>query len=124
MQLFMVSIPVHDPVKAHEIYTTKLGFISVEFNADSNIAVVTSPEDPNGPTILLEPCKGTFYESFQQSAYNANLPIIIFKTKDLRVEIERLKKSGVTFRKELDKPEYGLVNLFEDGCGNLLMLQE
>jgi len=31
---------------------------------------------------------------------------------------------GIKVRPDLDKPDWGLTNLFEDGCGNLLMLQE
>lgn len=124
MQLSMVSIPVQDPILAHEIYTTKLGFISKEFNPKAMIAVIVSPEDQYGTTILLEPCKDTFYEDFQKSAYSSNLPIMIFKTNDVKTELIKLQDKGITIRKDLDNPKYGLTDIFEDGCGNLLMLQE
>jgi len=47
---------------------------------------------------------------------------MIFGVKNLEAEFERLK--GVGVRPELDKPEWGLKNMFEDGCGDILMIEE
>lgn len=124
MKLILVSMPVQDTVTAHEIYTKKLGFISKEFNAESSIAVVVSPEDPHGTAILLEPCKDTFAENYQKSAYNANLPVMVFEVNNPTEELDTLAKVGVKIRPDLDNPDYGMKNIFEDGCGNLLMLVE
>lgn len=124
MKISLVSIPVQDPVEAHEIYTSMLGFRSKEFNEEASLAIVVSAEDPGGPAILLEPCKGSFAESFQVTAFEANLPIMIFSAENVGEELKRLKEAGVRIRPDLDKPEWGLANMFEDGCGNLLMLQE
>ena len=53
MKISLVSVPVQDPIKAHEIYTDKLGFLSKEFEPDSSLAIVVSAEDPDGVAILL-----------------------------------------------------------------------
>jgi len=111
VKISLVSMPVQDPVKAHEIYTTKLGFVSKEFDPAANLAIVVSSEDPDGTAILLEPCQGSFAENYQKSAFDAQL-------------LERLKSVGVKLRPELDRPDYGIVNVFEDGCGNMLMIAE
>ena len=124
MNVCLVSVPVQDVIQAHEIYTTKLGFVTKEFDPEHGLAVVVSPDEPDGTALLLEPCQGSFAETYQQSAYEANLPIIIFSTSDTVAEINRLEAAGVTIRRDLDRPEYGLSNLFEDGCGNLIMLNE
>ena len=124
MKISLVSMPVRDPIHAFEIYTSKLGFISKEFDADANLAIVVSAEDPGGTAMLLEPCKGSFAESYQKSAFDANLPIMVLGVKNVAAELERLKTSGVKLRPELDKPEWGLENMFEDGCGNILMIEE
>lgn len=124
MRISMVSIPVDDPVKAHEIYTTKLGFVSKDFDPKAQISCVASPEEPEGTVILLEPCIGTFAEKYKIEAYKSNLPIMVFSSKDPKTEIERLEKIGIKIRRDIEKPEYGLVNLFEDGCGNILMIQQ
>ena len=49
---------------------------------------------------------------------------MIFGVKNVEAEFERLKTAGVEVRPELDKPEWGLKNMFEDGCGNILMIEE
>ena len=124
MNILMTSICVDDPVKAHEYYTKVLGFESKVFDADAQLAVVVSPEDLNGTALLLEPCGQSFAKEYQEKVYQAGLPIIVLGTKDIQEEREKLKKKGVTFRDDLDKPEWGLENLFEDTCGNLLMINE
>ena len=124
MKISLVSVPVQDPFEAHEIYTTKLGFKSKEFDPDASLAIVVSANDPKGTAILLEPCKGSFAENYQKSAFKANLPIMGLETENVESVINRLKAAGVTLRPELDNPDWGIQNVFEDGCGNLLMIEE
>ncbi len=123
MKLHLVSIPVQDPVSAHDIYVSKLGFVSKEFDPESKIAMVVSSEDQGGTQLFLEPCAGTFAEGYQKAAFEANLPIMIFSVQDVAAEMARLDAAGVKIRPDLDRPEWGLTNLFEDGCGNLMMIQ-
>nr|CAP47463.1 putative integron gene cassette protein [uncultured bacterium] len=124
MKLSLVSIPVQDPIKAHEIYTSKLGFVSKELDVDAKLAIIVSAEDSAGTAMLLEPCQGSFAESYQKSAFEANLPIMVFGVKDVEAELDKLKAAGIKVRPELNKPEWGLMNMFEDGCGNILMIEE
>ena len=124
MKVSLVSIPVQDPAHAHHIYTRRLGFVSKEFDREAMLAVVASPEATDGTAILLEPCQGTFAEAYQRAAHEANLPIIVFSSADPQAQLEKLKSEGVTLRPDLDRPEYGLKNLFEDGCGNLIMIEK
>lgn len=123
MKVSLVSIPVQDPIAAHEIYTSQLGFVSKEFDSDASLAIVVSKDDPKGVAMLLEPCKGNFAENYQVSAFNANLPIMALESKNPEAELNRLKATGVVVRPELDNPEWGIQNVFEDGCGNLLMIE-
>lgn len=124
MRVHLVSIPVQDPIEAHDVYVNKLGFESKEFDAAAKLAIVVPPGEETGPQLLLEPCIGTFAEEYQRSAFQANLPILILSAPDLDAELERLRVAGVRLRPDLDRPDWGLMNLFEDGCGNLLMLQK
>lgn len=123
MKVSLVSVPVTDPIKAHKIYTSLLGFETKEFDPEAQLAIVVSPDDSNSTAILLEPCQGSFYEEFKTAAFDSNLPILVLKAENPSAEIERLKSAGVTIRSDLDKPEWGLTNMFEDGCGNLLMIE-
>lgn len=124
MKVALVSIPVQDPVLAHAIYTKKLGFVSKEFDAEKQLAVVISECETSGTALLLEPCKGTFAENYQRAAFEANLPVIVFSVENVDAELVRLASLGVKLRPELDKPEWGLMNMFEDACGNLIMLEQ
>jgi len=124
MKISMTSIFVDEPIKAHGYYTQVLGFESKEFAADAHLAVVVSPEDPNGTALLLEPRGDSFAKTYQESVYKAGLPVIVFGTTDIHTEIEKLKKRGVKFRDDLARPEWGLQNLFEDTFGNLIMIEE
>ncbi len=124
MKVSLVSIPVKDPISAHQIYTSKLGFISREFDPDAQLAIVVSEDDPQGVAILLEPCSGSFAEQFQTSAFEANLPIMAFESKDIASRLDKLTAAGITLRPELDNPKWGIQNVFEDGCGNLLMIEK
>ena len=124
MKIQLVSMPVKDPIYAHEMYVSKLGFVSKEFDAAANLAVVVAPEDQGGTVLLLEPCTGTFAEDYQKAAFDANLPIMVFSVASVENEMNRLGGAGVKLRPDLDRPDWGLTNLFEDGCGNLLMLKQ
>lgn len=124
MQIALTSIFVDNPVEAHKFYTEILGFQSKEFVPEAQLAVVVSPAEPNGTALLLEPRGDSFAREYQEQVYNAGLPIIVFGVNDLSGEIERLKTKGVMLRDDLTRKEWGLENLFEDGFGNLIMLQQ
>jgi catechol 2,3-dioxygenase-like lactoylglutathione lyase family enzyme len=123
MRIAMTSVYVDDPVAAHEFYTDVLGFRSKEFVPEGQLAVVVSPEDPDGTALLLEPRGESFVKTFQKKVYEAGLPIIVFGTDDVDATRRELESRDVQFRDDLARPEWGLQNLFEDTCGNLIMLQ-
>ncbi len=124
MKITLTSIFVDDPIKAHKFYTDILGFQSKEYAPDAQLAIVVSPEDPNGTSLLLEPRGESFAKEYQKQIYKAGLPVIVFGVNDVSSEIKKLKNSGVKFRDDLTRPEWGIQNLFEDSFGNLIMLEE
>ena len=123
MKILLTSVFVDDPVKAHKYYTEVLGFKSKQFDPNAQLAVIVSPEDPDGTALLLEPRGDSFGKTYQENVYNAGLPIIVFGADNVETVRKDLESRGVTFRDELSKPEWGLKNLFEDKCGNLIMLE-
>ncbi|NIR51279.1 glyoxalase [candidate division KSB1 bacterium] len=124
MKISLTSIFVDDPIKAHKFYTEVLGFQTKEFDHHAQVAIVVSAEEPNGTALLLEPRGDSFGKDYQETLYQQGLPVIVFGTTNIEEEKARLKDSGVQFRDDLDKPEWGLQDLFEDSCGNLIMLDE
>ena len=124
MKVAVTRLFVDDPVKAHKFYTEALGFETEEFVPDAQLAIVVSPEEPNGTSLLLEPRGDSFAKTYQENVYSAGLPIMVFSASNIETTRRDLASRGVKFRDDLAKPEWDLQNLFEDTCGNLLMLQD
>ncbi len=124
MKIAMTSIFVDDPIKAFQIYTEKLGFIKKQYLPEAQLAVVASPEEPNGTALLLEPNSNPIAKNYQEQVYQAGIPVMVFGTDDIAAEYQRLKDKGIQFRGEPTKTEWGTLVLFEDGCGNLIQLHQ
>ena len=124
MKIFLTNVFVDDPVKAHKFYTEVLGFQTKEFVPDAQLAIVVSPEDPNGTALLLEPRGDSFAKTYQENVYSFGLPIIVFSADNVEAERRDLESRGVKFRDDLAKPQWGIQNIFEDTFGNLIMLHD
>jgi catechol 2,3-dioxygenase-like lactoylglutathione lyase family enzyme len=122
MTISLTNVFVDDPVKAHAFYTEVLGFRSKQFDPDAHLAIVVSPENPDGTALLLEPRGDSFAKTYQESVYQAGLPIIVFGADDVEAVRKDLESRGVKFRDDLAKPEWGIQNVFEDTFGNLIMI--
>ena len=123
MKIALTGVFVDDPIKAHKFYTEVLGFQTKEFVPDAQLAIVVSPEDPNGTSLLLEPRGDSFAKTYQENLYSAGLPIIVFSADNVEKVRSDLESKGVKFRDDLAKPQWGIQNLFEDTFGNFIMLQ-
>jgi catechol 2,3-dioxygenase-like lactoylglutathione lyase family enzyme len=55
MKIALTSVFVPDPTAAHKFYTEVLGFASKMYMPEAYLAIVASPEDMNGTSLLLEP---------------------------------------------------------------------
>jgi predicted enzyme related to lactoylglutathione lyase len=124
MKIGLVSLIVDDPIKAFKFYTEKLGFIERMYMPEMLLAIVASPEEPDGSGLLLEPNNNPLAKTFQEGVYAAGLPLIVFGVEDLQKEYERLTALGVTFRQEPTQTEWGKQALIEDTCGNLIQLHQ
>lgn len=127
MKVGMVSIFVEDPVKAFKYYTETLGFVEEMYDPDNYIAIIKSPADINGATILLEPTEPGGLEiakKYKAELYKKGIPVISFSSADIERTIEDLKLKGVKFKKELTKNDWGLDAIFDDDNGNYIHLYE
>lgn len=124
MKIALTSVFVHDPNEAFRFYTETLGFVKKIHIPEAFLAIVASPEEPDGTGLLLEPNHSPIAKSYQEGLYKAGIPVIVFGTDDIQGEYERLKGRGVVFTKEPTKTDYGMEALFEDTCGNLIQLHQ
>lgn len=124
MKIGITSVFVDDPVRAFGFYTEVLGFTEKLFKPKQWIAIVVSPEDPDGTSLMLEPNHNAIAKRYQQGLYKAGIPAIVFTTTDIEAEHKRLQRLGVHFRKEPVKTKDGIEALFEDGFGNIIQLYQ
>ena len=122
MKIGLTSVPVRNPIEAYKFYTEILGFKEKLYMPEANLAIVVSPEEPDGTAILLEPIDKQFARTFQEELYKSGLPIIVFSPQDIDKEYERLKGLGVSFKKAPTKTDWGTEAIFDDTCGNLIQL--
>jgi predicted enzyme related to lactoylglutathione lyase len=91
---------------------------------EAYLAIVASPEDPDGTGLLLEPNNNPIAKSYQEGIYQSGLPVIVFAVEDVQKEYERLKGLGVVFTKEPTKTDWGTEAVLDDTCGNFIQLYQ
>ncbi len=124
MKILLTSVFVDDPARAFRFYTEVLGFVEKMYVPEAALAIVASPEAPDGTGLLLEPNDNPIARTYQEALYNAGLPVIVFGTADIQKEYEQLKGLGVVFKSEPTQTDWGTQALFEDTCGNLIQLHQ
>ncbi|MDP2089085.1 MAG: VOC family protein [Flavobacteriaceae bacterium] len=122
MKIAMCSIPVTDPLKAHQFYTEILQFKSHLYMPEHQLAIVVDEGNPNFTKLLLEPNSNSISKNYQEGLYQSAIPIIVLNTEDIQQEYHRLKQLGINFMKEPTKQAWGLETVFDDTCGNYIQL--
>ena len=85
---------------------------------------VVSPEEPNGPQLVLEPNENPAAKSYQELIFKQGIPASMFFVDDIQKEFERLKRLGVRFTMELTKTPGSTIARFDDTCGNLIQITQ
>lgn len=124
MKVSLTSVSVKDPIAAFKFYTETLGFVEKLYQPEMFVAIVVSPEDPDGIAILLEPRGGYGSDVFFEGIYNAGLPVIILGSEDVETDFKRLKEKGVVFKQTPTKTEWGTQAIFDDTCGNFIQIHQ
>jgi catechol 2,3-dioxygenase-like lactoylglutathione lyase family enzyme len=124
MRIKVTSVPVDDQDKALRFYTEVLGFAKKTDLplGEARWLTVVSPEDPDGPELLLEPSDHPAVGPFKQALVSDGIPFTSFAVDDVNAEFERLRALGVRFTQE--PAEMGPVTtaVLDDTCGNLIQI--
>jgi catechol 2,3-dioxygenase-like lactoylglutathione lyase family enzyme len=91
MKIALTSVTVNNPIEAFTFYTEVLGFVERLYVPEAKLAIVASPEEPDGTGLLLEPNDNPIAKTFQEAVYKAGLPVIVFGVEDIHKEYERMK---------------------------------
>ncbi|MCR4410071.1 MAG: VOC family protein [Candidatus Saccharicenans sp.] len=127
MKIRLLSIPVADQDKALRFYTEKLGFILKKDIplGEARWLTLVSPEDPEGPELLLEPnAEYPAMKALKESLVRDGIPIAAFAIDNIKEEFARLKENGVNFT--LEPTDFGtaIVGILDDTCGNLIQIYQ
>ena len=125
MRIELTSIHVNDQDEALAFYTEVLGFVKKQDFplGEFKWLTVVSPEAP-GVELLLEPNDNPAAQAYQQALYEQGIPHGAFAVDDIRAEYERLKALGVVFPTEPAEAGEVALAMFDDTCGNHIMLYE
>lgn len=124
MRIHLTSIFVDDQRSALDFYTNVLGF-EVRHDipmGDAAWLTVVSPDDPDGPELLLEPAGHPAVGPYRDALVEDGVPLAQFAVDDVQAEYDRLTQRGVVFTQpptELGNVE---VAVFDDTCGNLIQI--
>jgi catechol 2,3-dioxygenase-like lactoylglutathione lyase family enzyme len=117
---------VDDQARALEFYTSKLGFVAKQDIpvGEARFLTVVSPEAPDGTELLLEPNDNPMVpaQAFQRALFDAGIPATSFTVDDVDGEYERLKALGVMFTSAPTTTDGVTAAVFDDTCGNLIMI--
>ena len=125
MRITITGVFVDDQEAALAFYTDVLGF-QVKHNVpvgEHAWITVVSPNAPDGPELLLEPIGHPAVKPYRDALVEDGIPLAQFGVDDVRAEHERLTAQGVTFTQPPTDYEDHVIAVFDDTCGNLVMIQ-
>ncbi|MFD0273525.1 VOC family protein [Kitasatospora sp. NPDC127111] len=124
MRIHLTSVFVDDQGEALRFYTDVLGFVKkhdIPLGAARWLTVV-SPEDPDGPELLLEPSGHPAVQPYKTALVRDGIPAASFAVDDVRAEFTRLRGLGVRFTQEPTEMGPVTTAVLDDTCGNLIQL--
>lgn len=124
MRIRLLTIFVEDQRAALAFYTNVLGFAKhhdIPLGQDFWLTVV-SPEDPDGPELLLGPAGHPAVKPFRDALRLDGIPVVQFAVDDVGSEYIRLTEAGVVFTQQPTDIGTAVVAVFDDTCGNLVQL--
>ena len=127
MRISLASVSVADQDRALTFYTQKLGFlIKTDIPiGDARWLTLTSPEDTDGPELVLEPNAGyPAMKALKEALVNDGIPFTAFAVDDLDAEYLRLKNLGVKFVQEPVESMGAKYAILDDTCGNLIQVYQ
>ena len=124
MRINVTSVLVDDQDKALAFYTDVLGFtkkVDISMGGPRWLTV-TSPEDPDGTELLLEPDAHPAARPFKEALVADGIPFTSFAVEDVTAEYERLTGLGVRFTQPPTEMGPVTTAVFDDTCGNLIQI--
>ena len=125
MRIYITSVFVENQEQALTFYTTVLGFVKkndIPLGGGARWLTVTSPEQPDGTELLLEPAGHPAVAPYRDALMEDGIPLASFMVNDVNQEHARLTAAGVQFTQPPAKMGPVTTAVFDDTCGNLLQI--
>jgi catechol 2,3-dioxygenase-like lactoylglutathione lyase family enzyme len=124
MKINLTSVLVDDQAKALRFYTDVLGFVKKSDIplGEHRWLTVVSPEDPDGPELVLEPDGHPAAPPFKEALVTDGIPFTSFAVDDVQSEFERLTSLGVRFTQQPTEMGPVTTAVLDDTCGNLIQI--
>jgi catechol 2,3-dioxygenase-like lactoylglutathione lyase family enzyme len=125
VKIYITSVFVDDQAKAEKFYTEILGFRvkdDIPLGPDARWLTVVSPEQPDGPELLLEPSGHPVVGPYKEGLVADGIPVTSFAVDDVPAEYERLQELGVTFTQGPVDMGPVVTAVLDDTCGNLIQI--
>lgn len=126
MKITLTSVLVDDQAKALRFYTDILGFqkkAQVPLG-DYEWLTVISPDQPDGPELLLEPDQHPAARPFKAALVADGIPYTSFAVADVKAEYDRLTNLGVVFTQPPTAMGPVVTAVLDDTCGNLIQIAQ
>ena len=127
MKIKLESIYVSDLDQALAFYTEVLGFVKEKDTpiGNSRYLTVVSSDEPNGAELLLEPNgEHPATKAYKKEIYEEGIPLAAFLVEDIIAEHARLQSLNVVFRTDPERFGSETIAMFDDTCGNLIMIYQ
>jgi catechol 2,3-dioxygenase-like lactoylglutathione lyase family enzyme len=124
MRIYLTSVFVDDQERALAFYTDVLGFVKKHDipMGEHRWLTVVSPENPDGPELVLEPAGHPAVGPYRQALREDGIPVASFAVDDVNAEYARLRGHGVTFTQEPLDMNGVTTAVLDDTCGNLIQI--
>ena len=127
MKIVLTSVLVDDQAKALAFYRDILGFepkFDVPMGGEDRWLTLTSPGDPDGVQLLLEPDRHPAAGPWKTALVADGIPFNSFAVDDVQAEYERLTALGVRFTQPPTPIGPVTTAVFDDTCGNLVQIAQ
>jgi catechol 2,3-dioxygenase-like lactoylglutathione lyase family enzyme len=126
MKIVVTSLFVDDQEKALRFYTNMLGFVKKNDVPMGQFRwlTVTSPGNPDGVELLLEPDQHPAVRPFKRALVQDGIPFTSFGVTDVQAEFDRLVAAGVHFTQPPVAMGPVTTAVLDDTCGNLIQIAQ
>ena len=125
LRIGITSVYVDDQAKALDFYTSVLGFEKrVDLPLGDDRWLTVAPPGQTEVELLLEPSHHPAVAPYRDALNADGIPLLMLFTDDVEADWSRLKEAGVEFTQAPLQMGAVTTAVFDDTCGNLVVLAQ